>query len=559
MDLELFGFKDPQFPLFEFLFYSLSFIYFLFIYLLLSFIYSLSSIITMISLRNQPQNPQPTLQHPHAPPPYSTHKPSHNNTPTQDSLPSYSSGTEIKPFSSLASTVSIQLDHPQSRIYDIDNLISGRVIFVPNRDCVLGSVSATLAGEERTIKTKWGGVSSQSLLDRKIKLGQHVVSPSTFPKNSICRKGYMYSFSFSIQVPLTHGGSKNKEPAQQQQELIPPSLGPSPDLLQGYFDCPTSIYYFVNASVMTLQVPEDRSAGQPVTIDNVYTCECPPFVTIIPSYPNFPKAPSYLEAINNYKAIQGEPKHNHNGKTANAVVASEEVRRRGLLKNPLLGVVDLLSSEEPLVISLDASDVSFTKLRLRFTPSGLSNQGALPPKITYVMSKLKAITTYAVCRDKSNESEATDTMGLEPSTTETVRHHTDSIPITQHSVSKPTWVRHTNTVDGTYYYTSKILVPFTMLPFTTTNCTTNNTLPSFKSKYISRHYELKFQLGVSPTSSSSNSSSTSSLPLKMSTSTNISITVPACVTASFLAKPHYRAAPILSILENNHGTSVGVC
>lgn len=430
-----------------------------------------------------------------------------------EKLPEYSSGTEINSCNPhVTPTVAVLLDQPSKR-FDVDDIVTGRIVFSPRYDCVLGSVSATLGGEERTAKTHWV---SQSTLQKKMRLAQHSVSPSAFPQGSIARKGFTYSFTFSIQVPLTHGGSglcncgscgsnfKDSEPC-----LIPPTMGPTPEMGQVYE--PASIYYFVNASIVTLVVPQpDDSTAAGVTTDSVYTCESPPFLTIVPSYPNFPKVPTYAEA----EVQRANTMHGNGNKTPSPKQNVNEVSieiKRGLLKNTQVGIAELSLAQEPLIISADASDVSYAKCNLRFTPFCVSNLCEQPPKITHILSRLTALTTYALPSDEDTESV-------------TENSYSEPIPLCQLATNKPVWKSH-----GSAEYTSSINIPLTLLPFH------SNSLPSFKSKYITRNYELKLTVGLG--------------------SANLTLSIPACITASFVAKHYYNDSPILTMAMESERTS----
>lgn len=457
----------------------------------------------------------------------------------QDSLPDYCSGTEIKPLSphvpatassTSSPTVAVHLDQP-ARICDVDDIITGRIVFRPRRDCVLGTITATLAGKERTSKTHWV---SQSTLQKSMRLAQHTVSPSAFPQGSIARKGFAYSFTFSMQVPLILQGSEHQCRCSrcfgggsssssnddkdgghcengQAAALIPPSLGSSPTEGQGYLEQPACVYYFISASVMTLCVSPDPSI--PATIDSIYSCDCPPGLAIVPSYPNFPKTPSYAETTTTTTVAQA-----NRAMTTKKVKASAEIRR-GLLKSSAVGRVELALSDEPLILSADASDISYARFTLTFIPSARA-ACEVPPKLTNFVSKLVATTQYAVPSDDSSLDDASATSPTSTSTSNwDNRYYTETLPVAQLATHRPTWARH-NHLGSASYYSCTLTLPLS-LPYH------RNTVPSFRSRYVQRSYRLKVSVGLGATS--------------------LAVWAPVCVTSSFVPKSYY-SVPIVGSL-----------
>lgn len=446
-----------------------------------------------------------------APPAYSPRRSTAQQLNLSDNaLPGYSSGTEVTPVSfytqpsiSTAPTlgansnnngtgnsnhqpiVSVRVDQPH-RVHDIDDIITGRIYFTPKHDCVLGSVTATLAGSESTRKPHhWV---SQRVLQRKMKLAQYTVSPAAFPTGSIARKGFTYSFTFSVQVPLTYGsgcgcGTCGDNDKDNLPCLVPPSLGSAHQLLDGAVN--SVVCYFINATVTTLRVGEDQQAAT----DSVHACEQPPVVTIIPSYPNMPRTPSYTEALTTTKT--GKPSH-----------ATTELRR-GLIKTLQVGRLDLapVANTPLLVLSRDASDVSFLRVQATFTPSCVSNLCERPPKISSVVAKLAALTQSA---DPDSELAETDPCNH---TVTTVEQH----PLLQYAPSSasPSWVAHGS------HYTCTLKIPLA-LPVSSTTAT----VPSFQGRFVGRRYEVRVSLGLAGFQP-------------------VCLSVPATVTASFVGKAWY--------------------
>lgn len=483
------------------LFYSSTF-YFITITLCLSIKCSNSAVApshsnpNMISQKHNRKAPQTAFVS-SAPPAYTS---AASRTPAHaaEALPSYSSGAEVTPAAHTSPIVAVRLDNPH-RVYDVDDILTGHVQFTPRHDCILGSVTATLAGSETSAKrANWV---SQSVLQRKMRLGQHAIAPSTFPQGSIARRGFTYSFAFSIQVPLTHTGSASctcgacgDNSKDHAPRLLPPSVGAFPD--QAAVEETTGVYYFVNASVVTLLVPPEGARDHQVATDAIYTGEQAALVSIVPSYPNFPKTPAYAALPDREEA----GRHPTPAKTCTASTTTEI--KRGLLKSLAVGSLDLTLSE-PVVLSRDASDVTYVTAQLKFSPSCVNNLCERPPKIGSIVCKLAALTH-----------------SVDPEHSSAVTTASEYVPLAQHATAKPRWVSH-----GSHTYTCTLAIPLT-LPVAGSAAT----VPSFRSVYLAREYELRVSVGFA------------------SHLASLALSVPATVTASFVNRQYYNAPELAALL-----------
>lgn len=434
-----------------------------------------------------------------APPSYQAQAPL--DTAAAERLPEYSSGTSMAPTNLLAAgstsscTVSVLLDHSRNRIYDIEDVVSGQIVFVPKRDCTLACVYATLSGEQLTTCRQRWGLPSPDVCTRSMRLGQYVVPPTAFPETAggVLKKGWTYSFRFSIQVPLTTIERAEAENGvvgggEQKRAWIPPTLGVSPDMDQGD-GRPASIYYYVNASVSTVAVGEDE--------ESVYAAEFPPFVTIMPSYPNYPQAPSYTDSTATLDGSSGEEQ---------VKLETCDLYRRKFLQKTRKHVGKVaLTLTQPLIISQDASDISTASVCLRFTPT---DRQARPPAVSAIVVRLDAVTKYA---DPTSTNSSTHSLS-----------YAEPLSVDQLPIQKVTWKPHNGAFIGDVDIPMQLPLP---------PAVDGNTVPCFTSELVSRSYELRVSISYEPAGHSTTS-----------------FTVPACVTASFVPKPHY-LSPLLDVKE----------
>jgi hypothetical protein len=358
-----------------------------------------------------------------------------------DYTPYYTSTTTRSSSSTGIGAVHIELDQTNAHIYDIEDLITGNIIFTPKRDTIVTHAYATLSGEECSSRTK-----------RQLNLGKFIVpikEAGPGGENSGAglpvKRGRTYRFRFSIQIPMTvhsiddDNNNNNEDSSIEDNKgthmstllLIPPSLGPTPDL---GIETTHNVAYFVSACVQ-----------EALPTSKTHFCDLPRFVTLCPSYPAQLSSGSdpTVEKINNDKKIE----------TTVAVA-----RRSGLLKRTKPhGAVQVLVTE-PVVVNLDksTSDVSGTvqlQLVYKVSNAAAASSSPPPPQITQVRTALSAITT--------------DTHGV---TT------TEALPLVEHPVLRPRWCTDTQT--------AALAVPVSV-PFHT------NALPTFASALLTRRYEMR--------------------------------------------------------------------
>lgn len=370
------------------------------------------------------------IQHP---PSYTSVAPLTTTARPPQSLPEYTPYyTSSSGGSPGIGAVHVELDQSSAHIYDIEDPVTGNIIFTPKRDTTVTHAYATLSGEECSSRTK-----------RQLNLGKFIVPIKEAGGNSSgglpVKRGRVYRFRFSIQIPMTvhtvdDDDSEDDKGAHISTELlIPPSLGPTPDL---GIETTHSVAYFVSACVQ-----ETHSASKP------HLCDVPAFVTLCPSYPAQLFSETAAKKVSDNKKIE----------TTVAVA-----RHSGLLKRAKPhGTVQVLVTE-PVVIDLDksTSDVSGTvQLQLVYKVSSTASASSPPlPQVTQVSTALSAITT--------------DVHGT---TT------TEALPLVEHPVLRPCWCAETQT--------AVLAVPVSV-PFHT------DALPTFASALLARRYEMRVAVSI---------------------------------------------------------------
>ncbi|KAF5093917.1 hypothetical protein D0Z00_003788 [Geotrichum galactomycetum] len=337
--------------------------------------------------------------------------------------------------------VLIELDQTNAHIYDIEDLVTGNIIFTPKRDTIVSHAYATLSGEESSSCTK-----------RQLNLGKFIVpikeAAATSSVGLPVKKGRTYRFRFSIQIPMTvhsidHHDNNNEDSSIEDNKgahmstlmLIPPSLGPTPDL---GIETTHGVSYFVSACV--------QEAAAAVPTSKSHFCNLPAFVILCPSYP------AQLSSGNDTTV----EKIRDNDKKIETTVAV--ARRSGLLKRQTPHGAVQVRVIEPVVVNLDksAGDVSgAVQLQLVYTASASSPP---PPQITQVNTTLSAITT--------------DAHGITTA---------EPLPLVEHPVLRPHWCSNT--------HTAALAVPVSV-PFHT------NALPTFASALLTRRYEMRVAVTI---------------------------------------------------------------
>lgn len=380
--------------------------------------------------------------HVQQPPPYASLTPP---ITASQSLPDYSPYYTSSHSTGLA-TLHIELDQSSTRVYDIEDLVTGHIVFTPKRNSVVTHAYATLSGEECTSHSK-----------RRLNLGKFIVpiqdsrgmASGDGTAGILVKKGITYRFRFSIQIPMTvhsidNESDDDKSASMSALLLIPPSLGPTPDL---GIETTHSVSYFVSACVQEEAVPTNRT----------HLCELPTFVTLCPSYPPELSANS---GSGNFSMKTGRFAKKVCGswdpqfmETTTVAVA----RRTSLFKraNPH-GTVQIRVAAAPVYVDLDKStgDVAGTvPLQLAYTAHDAASPQSSPPEVAQVSVVLNAITT--------------DTHGITTS---------ELLPLIEHPVLRPRWCPRTQTTE--------LAVPVSV-PIHT------NALPTFATALLTRRYEMQ--------------------------------------------------------------------
>lgn len=361
----------------------------------------------------------------------------------------------------------------ENRAYDLNDTISGHLVFQPRHDCRLTAVHVTLAGEERTVKRKsW---ITQALLQHQHRLAKQ---PLEFNNTKLYKRGERYRFQFQICVPITGVSS-------DQQLLLPPTVGPSPDTTQQAAEYPVSVFYFVNAAIHIAD--EARNSGK----YKVYNCESPRIVNIQPSYTTQMLVDTTLA-----KFVRG-PLPSVTVETGKSSAITKPLS--GLLKssgaaNPKSSLLTVAATQPCLVLSRNQSDVIYLRLNMHYKNKNDGNSAAEnAPKLQEVQAHLSAITTYTTPSSKS-------TANIDATKRET---HIEKVQLDQYSSVAPQWI---DVVAETSTANSELEIPLS-LPFN------KDVVCNFQSVYVARRYKL-------------------TLELQFVGGTRVDLDLPVCVTSS---------------------------
>lgn len=379
---------------------------------------------------------------------------SHSNNACHVGTKSNINNSNNSAASSQYSNPVLSIELNDNRAYDLNDTISGHVIFSPQRDSRLASLHATLAGEERTSTRKsW---ITQTLLQHQLRLAKQ---PLGFSTTKIYKRGEHYRFPFQIRVP-------SEEIASNQQHLLPPTVGPSPENAYQTAEYPVSVFYFVNAAVHI--VDETNSNNKP----KVHNCESPRIVNIQPSYPTQKLVNTTLaKYVNN--PLPSMSVEIGSSKAGPKSLAS-------LLKiatptgSPDSGVLTVAATQSCLVLSRNQSDVTYLRLNLQYKHNNNNSLAAAhAPKLEEVHAQLSAITTYAKpSSNGKNESSKQETL-------------VETIQLDQYSSQAPQWQAASTAT--TPHAECELEVPLS-LPFD------KNVVSNFQSVYIARKYKLALEL-----------------------------------------------------------------
>lgn len=404
----------------------------------------------------------------------STYTFSKNNTKNKWGVPSKNSSYKGNAASTKSAPI-LSIELLENRAYDLNDTISGHLVFQPRHDCRLTAVHVTLAGEERTVKRKsW---ITQTLLQHHHRLAKQ---PLDFNNTKLYKRGERYRFQFRICVPIT--GTSSDQPL-----LLPPTVGPSPDTTQQAAEYPVSVFYFVNAAIHIAD--ETKSSGK----SKIFNCESPRIVNIQPSYTT-----QMLVNTTLAKFVRGPlPSVTvETSKSSSAIIKPLS----GLLKssgtaNPESSMLTVAATQPCLVLSRNQSDVIYLRLNMHYNNKNGGNSVAEnAPKLLEVQAHLSAITTYTT---PSSSKSTTDIRATRRET------HIEKVQLEQYSSVAPQW---RDGVAATSTANSELEIPLS-LPFN------KEVVCNFQSFYVARRYKL-------------------TLELQFVGGTRVDLDLPVCVTSS---------------------------
>lgn len=147
----------------------------------------------------------------------------HTGSATDVGLPAYFSGARVSRTPCQAgtgelNTLKINIVNEKSS-YDLEEYISGELIFTPYEEIEVSSIFVVFEGEEAT-----GQSPLHTAIKRQLKLAHHIVPPSMLPLDQKAKPGLIYSFQFTFQVPQTPIENTCKD-FPHKHNFIPPSFG----------------------------------------------------------------------------------------------------------------------------------------------------------------------------------------------------------------------------------------------------------------------------------------------------------------------------------------------
>lgn len=373
-----------------------------------------------------------TRQHTQPPPYHAT--PSTHAPPALDKLPAYSAGVTVAPPTSSVAIKSpppgllaVDLDRPAQTsrggqpVYDIGDLVTGKLMYVPKRSGKLVGAHVALAGELVV-----GGKKQQ------LKVASYTIQPDALPSRTL-KKGWVYSFRFSILVPavyedLAHDQQdstasaeetrKARRRSSEKQEFgresplgsgtrrgeVLPSWGETPDrdqcsgtVASGGASTLGRVYYYITGGVETKE-PKTETSAQGQTQFQAVTV--PLFVLLRPSHP------ADLAALQARAPVSSPAR------------ITKRAGVMGLGSKKELGQVKLVMASKVPVVSVCPGQVSVLRVHAYFLPTTTTTdeqgQGE-PPEVSIASTKLVGVTSSA---DKSKS---------------------DKVKITELPVPSPSW------------------------------------------------------------------------------------------------------------------------
>ncbi|KAF5115654.1 hypothetical protein DV113_002302 [Geotrichum candidum] len=301
-----------------------------------------------------------------------------------DSLPSYTTGAEMRPLPrplQHGSPPLLRIDLTQEcrerESFDLGDIVHGHLVVVPRTPLQLTRLAVVFGYDEVVKQHRWV---SDTVTCKFGRLNEYIVPRSSFPQTSpersengaaLLMPGFEYSFPFALQVPELQVESNCKHDSAQAVQLhqrLPPSLGSPPDR-----NIPAENIENNDARVSYKLVATARTPNQLETRFQVTE-----YLYVVPSYAALLRAPAHLY-------------------TKRFDVRPRDFLRRGGFR----GVVEMKLDGAAAIVIRGAPTVA--TLVLTATPA---SPGLPPPDIAEIFVKLAAFTEYL------NEPPKCNTFGL---------------------------------------------------------------------------------------------------------------------------------------------------
>lgn len=309
----------------------------------------------------------------------------------EEGPPEYGSEYTCEPITvknAMPQMLKIQFHNPKPS-FDVGDTIFGTLkVSVSSKDIDVHSLTIALKGEEVTTKSTF---LHDHLIQRTFSV--NAINISGLPPDNILKRGFLYYFPFSIQIPhkLKENCCKQNEAANGRHLRLPPTFGSRPESLIHSRNVPGNVArvtYYVSA----LLARYNENTGQTVTPVST-------FETTFSLLPSYPISPNYLVPPKQpFRAFQ------------------EVYSRRK--KKQICGTIEL-QIDRAAIISIDKASVSTIPVIISYFPgqwafnkssgsssnsssSSSSNRPRSPspeediPTVVGFSSFLKARTVYSI-------------------------------------------------------------------------------------------------------------------------------------------------------------------
>jgi hypothetical protein len=294
----------------------------------------------------------------------------------QSEPPSYVSGSSVEVAtcddSLYCSVLQISLTPSVSgpvreTVFDTSDLITGKVLVTPKRDMAFEHLIVDLLGQEITVRKN---SFSESQYKRLFTLAKYDIPRQTLPDDNLLRKGFKYSFTFSLVLPETVAHDSCPCSDQNHDEL-PPSFGTALDAFDPTFgrqefvpDGSARVIYRIRARLFKT----DTSSGCSVWAQ---TCK---YITVRPS---------------SYPLLDLSKLYDSDGVSLRQ--ESYNISKRlshGLVRKSDMGTIRL-QTENQLNFLLANPATTTLKLKVNYSPS---EKRFIPPEISGISYCINALT-----------------------------------------------------------------------------------------------------------------------------------------------------------------------